>query len=120
MNQTVRTGFGAWQPEASAATAKAQSDWLAHMDDHMRSIMGFWAGATGETLSFMATRLEEDMRLQSELMRCHNPTDLRRVWEEFLQRTLDQYAEQTGRIMALNHDKLGSLTGPLFSKTVNI
>ena len=52
-----------------------------------------------EWLRFVAERLQADMETQHDLLRCKNIEDVQRVQAGFFEKAVDQYREETGRII---------------------
>ena len=70
-------------------------NWLAPNMVERMSDMG------SEWLSFVATRVQEDVKLQHALMHAKTPGDVQAVQAKFLQKALDQYSAETGKMMEL-------------------
>lgn len=56
---------------------------------------------TQEILAFNATRLQENVRRSQTLMSSKDPEEAFRAQSEFFQSALQQYVEQTGKMLAL-------------------
>lgn len=64
-----------------------------------------WVDALGgigsELVAFVANRIQEDFRTQHALLHCSDPKELRRIQTEFMQKAIDDYTAETGRIAEL-------------------
>lgn len=64
-----------------------------------------WVEALGdlgaEVASFIAQRIREDVQAQHKILHATSAEELRRLQGEFVQRAVDQYAAETGRLVAL-------------------
>lgn len=67
------------------------SDWAERMAD-----LG------SEMLNFMAERVQEDVDFQHRLLHCKDMTELHKLQAEFMQRMINRYTEETGKIMELS------------------
>jgi hypothetical protein len=59
-----------------------------------------------EIAEFVAERLRQDMAARQALLGCRTFQDLRDVQSRFLRTAVDQYAEETARLMRLGGDVL--------------
>ena len=70
-------------------------NWLTpHVVERMSDMGSEW-------LSFVATRVQEDVALQHQLLHAKTPADAQAVQARFLQKALDQYTAETGKMMEL-------------------
>ena len=62
-----------------------------------------WGETLGEVgaewLSFVADRVREDVRTQHELLHAKNAADMQSIQAQFLQKALDDYGEESGKIV---------------------
>lgn len=85
--------------------------------------MGFGAAWTAmvsdlsaEMLTFLSDRIREDLKTQHRLFHCRDAHELREIQAEFLQKAIDQYQAETGKLIemsstafsAMAKDKTGS------------
>lgn len=54
-----------------------------------------------ELASFVAERFKEDIELQQALLRCKSLADVPHVQAAFLQKALDQYQVETGKLIEM-------------------
>lgn len=108
MAQRTTAGMG---PKV-VGMGKATSDMAATMTEAQRNGLGAaaWMSASmietvtalgNEVVQFMAQRINEDMRTQNALMQCRDLTEMQRIHTEFLQRAVEQYTAESGKLMQL-------------------
>jgi hypothetical protein len=85
--------FGPWA-EAGAAWSEA----LAELGSEM--------------LHFVAERVQEDVAVQQRLIGAANLEEVRHIQAEFVQKAIDQYAAETGRIVEMSGELAGRLGVP--------
>ena len=56
---------------------------------------------SAEVASFVAERIKEDTETQHEIMQCKTATDLQHVQAQFIQKAMDQYHEETGKLVEM-------------------
>jgi len=69
------------------ANAKAAEIWLES-----------WGKLAGESAGFLSRRWRQDMDLMERILACKTPVELLQVQSEFLQRTLVDYMQETGKL----------------------
>jgi hypothetical protein len=57
-----------------------------------------------EIISFVADRIQEDVKAQHEILHCKNLTELQQAQAAFLERAYVQYTVETGKILKLGAD----------------
>jgi len=103
------------QPETGASTdnpaAKMATDVAAMQDQGMKAMsrMGLtWAESLSdlgsEVLTFVADRIQEDVKTQHKMLHCKNVADLQHIQAEFVQTAIDQYTAETGKLVKMGHD----------------
>lgn len=60
------------------------------------------SGIGAEMLGFVADRIKEDVKTQHDVLQCKNVTDLQQVQAQFIQRSLDQYRAETGKLVEMS------------------
>ncbi len=60
------------------------------------------SGIGAEMLGFVADRIKEDVKTQHDVLQCKNIADLQLVQAQFLQRSIDQYRAETGKLVEMN------------------
>ncbi len=88
--ETLAPLLAAWQ-----GAGLGPLNWLAPNVVERMSDMG------SEWLSFVATRVHEDVALQHALLHAKTPADAQVVQAKFLQTALEQYTAETGKMMEL-------------------
>ncbi|MSU91655.1 hypothetical protein GE300_18915 [Rhodobacteraceae bacterium 2CG4] len=69
------------------------------------------SGFTTEVAQFLSDRVQQDFRLQHQLMHCNDMDELRRVQADFVRDALDQYMAETGKLVQLGGDMMaGTVT----------
>ena len=56
---------------------------------------------SAEVVSFVADRIKEDVKVQHEIMHCKTLTELQHVQSRFLQKAMDQYQAETGKLIEM-------------------
>ncbi len=56
---------------------------------------------SAEVLSFMAERIKEDVRTQQEILHCKDVGELQHIQSRFVQKAMDQYQEETGKLVEM-------------------
>lgn len=54
-----------------------------------------------EVLSFLADRIKEDVKTQHELLHCKDVDEARRIQQRFVQKAIDQYQAETGKLVEM-------------------
>lgn len=65
--------------------------WLEAMSDLSAEITGF-----------VAERIKEDVKTQHEILHCKNVGDLQHIQAQFIQKAIDQYQEETGKLVEMS------------------
>ena len=55
-----------------------------------------------EVLRFFAERITEDVKTQHEIMHCTNPAELQKIQARFIQKAIDQYQTETGKLVQMS------------------
>ena len=62
-----------------------------------------WFEALGdlstEVVSFVVDRIKEDVKVQHEIMHCKNVAEVQQIQSQFLQKAMDQYQAETGKLI---------------------
>lgn len=56
---------------------------------------------SAEVVSFVADRIKEDVKTQHELMHCKDVSEMQRIQSKFLQKAMDQYQAETGKLIEM-------------------
>ena len=74
----------------------------------MRQVQGFGS----EVAQFVAERLQEDLKLQHQLMHSKDPRAWQEAQAEFLRTALEQYTAETGKLASISGEIIGEAFGP--------
>lgn len=83
--EAFAAAFGPWG-EVGAAWAEAMS------------------GLGGEVVRFLSERMQQDVGLQQRLMAARSLDEAQHVRAEFVQKAIDQYMEETGRVVEIGEE----------------
>ena len=92
-HEVLATAFGPWG-QMGAAWAEAMSE------------LG------GEVMRFLAERVQEDVGVQQRLLHAASLKEARHVQAEFVQKAIDQYTAETGRMVEIGGDMAARLGLP--------
>ncbi|MCV3271502.1 phasin family protein [Roseobacter sinensis] len=85
-----------------AAISKLQEAGLGNM----LGMSTAWVEAMGdmgaEVASFIAERIKEDVKTQHQILHCKNVGDLQQIQAEFIQKAMDQYQAETGKLVEMS------------------
>ena len=56
---------------------------------------------SAEVASFLAERIKEDVKTQHEILHCKNVSDLQHIQAKFMQKAMDQYQAETGKLVEM-------------------
>jgi len=65
-----------------------------------------------EFLHFVSERVQEDVATQHRLLHCTDMDELRHIQGEFVQKAIDQYTAETGKMLELNAEMMQRLGLP--------
>lgn len=81
----------------------------------MGSMMGMgtaWVEAvsdmSAEVAHFIAERIKEDVKTQHEILHCKNVADLQQIQAQFIQKAVDQYQAETGKLVEMGTNAFGT------------
>ena len=66
----------------------------------------------GEIASFVAERIQEDIKTQHEILHCTDPAELQEIQVRFLKTAFEQYSAETGKLVELGQEFLTSAHVP--------
>ncbi|SEW26510.1 Phasin protein [Cognatiyoonia koreensis] len=55
-----------------------------------------------EVVSFVADRIKEDVKTQHMMLHCKNVEELQHIQAEFIQKAMDQYHDETGKLVEMS------------------
>jgi len=62
-----------------------------------------------ELTDFIAERIREDAKTQHEILNCRDPAILQDIQIRFIQRAIEQYTAETGRLVEMSQVLLGRM-----------
>jgi hypothetical protein len=72
---------------------------------NMIGMSAAWLEAVGdmsaEFVSFVADRVKEDVKVQHQILHCKDAAELRHIQSQFLQKAVDQYQAETGKLIEM-------------------
>lgn len=98
-------------PEAINAMATIQEAGLGNVMQMNSKWMEAMSGMGAEMLGFVADRIKEDVKTQHDVLQCKNVADFQQVQTQFMQRTMDQYRAETGKLVEMSTLAFGSFPG---------
>ncbi|WP_299031301.1 phasin family protein [uncultured Sulfitobacter sp.] len=63
---------------------------------------------SAEVASFVAERIKEDVKTQHEVLHCNNAADLQHIQAQFIQKAMDQYRAETGKLVEMGTKAFGT------------
>ena len=79
---------------------------------NMMGISTAWAEAISdmgaEVASFVAERIKEDVKTQHAILHCKNAGDLQQIQANFIQKAMDQYQAETGKLVEMGTNAFAS------------
>lgn len=91
-----------------AALTQFQESGFGNMVGMSRAWMETFSEMGAEVAGFVADRIKEDVKTQHEMMHCKNVSELQHIQAEFIQRTLDQYQAETGKLVEMGTKSFAS------------
>lgn len=104
--------------EETTSTTPETVNTLAYLQEAgLGNVMGMstaWAEAISdmgaEVANFVAERIKEDVKTQHEILHCKNVADVQHIQAEFIQKAMDQYQAETGKLLEMGTKALASST----------
>ncbi|MFK7878275.1 phasin family protein [Roseobacter sp.] len=96
--------------EEKAPTSEAPLSAITQLQEAgLGSMMGMgtaWIEAvsdmSAEVAHFVAERIKEDVKTQHEILHCKNVADLQHIQVQFIQKAMDQYQAETGKLVEMS------------------
>lgn len=70
---------------------------------NMAGLSAAWMETLGdmgaEVASFVAERIKEDVKTQHQIMHCRNAAELQHIQSQFIQKAIDQYQTEMGKLV---------------------
>lgn len=93
-------------PKESDATTRAfaglQNTGVNDMMDMNTVWMEALSDISAEVASFVADRIQEDVKTQHEMLHCKDIAELRHIQATFIQKVVDQYQAETGKLVEMS------------------
>lgn len=83
------------------ALADLQKAGLGNMMGMSTAWMEAFSDMGAEVASFVADRIKEDVQTQHEILHCKNVADLQHIQAQFVQKAVDQYQDETGKLVKM-------------------
>jgi len=99
-----------------APSTEEPFDAMAHLQKagfgNMMGMSAAWVVAiseiNAEVVGFVADRIKEDVKTQHDILHCKKPSDLQHIQAQFMQRAMDQYKVETGKLVEMGNKALGT------------
>lgn len=111
MPQKQRETSGRPEIEMPKETTQMMSDSAALQAFGFKTMAGMgvaWVEALSdmgsEVLSFVADRIKEDVKTQHKMLHCKDMGELQQIQAEFVQKAIDQYREETGKLVEMSRE----------------
>lgn len=89
---TLKT-IGGMQAAGPGTAARLYMAWLEGLGD-----------IGSEAMQFVSERIAEDVKTQHEIMHCKNAAEVIAIQRRFLQKALDQYVAEGGKLMKMSSE----------------
>ena len=83
------------------ALTKLQEAGLGNMLGMGTAWMEAMGDMSAEMAGFIAERIKEDVKTQHEILHCKNVADLQHIQARFIQKAMDQYQAETGKLVEM-------------------
>jgi hypothetical protein len=70
------------------------------------------SGLGGEVMRFLSERVQQDVGLQQRLLHATTLDEVRHIQADFVQKAIDQYVAETGRMVEIGEDMAARLGLP--------
>lgn len=81
---------------------------IENMAEMNNSIMESFGDMSAQMAKFFAQRIEEDVKVQHELLHCKNLQEVQHVQLQFFENAFKQYQENSAKMMDIGTQALGS------------
>lgn len=83
------------------ALAQMQENGFGNMLGMSTALMEAFTDMSAEVVGFVADRIKEDVKTQHEILHCKSVTDLQHIQAQFVQKAIDQYQTETGKLVEM-------------------
>lgn len=87
-----------------AAFMEAQAEAMGRMTAFNSAVAEAMGRYGQEFMSFVQARLAEDAKTQQELMNCRDMNEMAAIQSKFMERTMQQYTDETGKLVDLGRE----------------
>ena len=84
------------------ALARLQETGLGNMLGMSAAWMETLSDVGTEVMGFVADRIKEDVKTQHEILHCKNVSELQHIQAQFMQKTIEQYQAETGKLVEMS------------------
>lgn len=95
---------------ASKAIGDIQQNALESLNWFGSAWLETWNAMGSEVSEFIADRIQEDIKTQQAMLKCKNPAELSAVQTAFVQKAIEQYTAETGKLVSLQQDFIDRLS----------
>lgn len=88
--------------EPTNAMAQLQEAGFGNMMGISTAWMEALSDMSAEMIGFVADRVKEDVKTQHAILHCKNVADLQHIQAQFLQKAMDQYQAETGKLVEMS------------------
>jgi hypothetical protein len=94
---------------ALAAIRDMQGAGFASMSTMGAAWLEAMSDLNSEVLSFVADRVKEDVQTQHQILHCKSLSEVQQIQAEFVQKAVDQYSAETGKLVELSKVAMANL-----------
>lgn len=91
--------------------AQLQESGFGNMMGMSTAMMEAFSDMGAEVVSFVADRIKEDVKTQHEILHCKDVGDLQHIQAQFIQKAVDQYQEETGKLVEMSTKAFAATAG---------
>jgi hypothetical protein len=98
------------KPDATPQEA-AMADITQLQEQSLKALTGMntaWLEALSdmgsEVMTFVAARIEEDVKAQHRMLHCRDAAELQKIQAEFIQKAINQYADESGKLAEMSRN----------------
>ncbi len=106
--QTTETTAEAPGASAIAAMTELQKAGLGPLTWMGTAMLENMSALGSEVTQFIADRIKEDVKTQHQILHCKDMTTLQRIQSEFVQKAVEQYTAETGKLVKMSTDFMDS------------
>lgn len=96
-------------PASMASLDAASAEGLEMIGRLSTAMMEFMGRSSAEAVEFITARFQQDAEMQQRLLACHSLDELSRVQTEFVSHAIEQYTQETGKMVKLGSEAMAEL-----------